>query len=216
MLQKATDATQTGALQNQIKDKLLMSQKDKAKELEESTKVEAQKLLDVLSNTADLAKLREEHKFTLEHLKKEKNITVQDCVKLQKHAKILYESGRYKDAEKILFSLKEILTNESQTSSELMLQVYWGLLACEILNGKGRDVVENTTVKKMRDLIEKRFNEGAINDQQYTQYMSWLLHWLLVYCYTQKESTNTCLFATLLSDTSTHGGAFLAVVQMRA
>lgn len=119
------------------------------------------------------------------------------------------------DAEKILFSLKEVLTNESQTSSELMLQVYWGLLACEILNGKGRDVVENTTVKKMRDLIEKRFTEGGINDQQYTQYMSWLLHWLLVYCFTQKESTNTCLFATLLSDTATHGSTFLAVVQMR-
>ena len=96
MLQKATDAKQTGALQNQIKDKLLMSQKDKAKELEESTRAEAQKLLDVLNNQADLAKLREEHKFTLEHLKKEKNVTVQDCVKLQKHAKILYESGKYK------------------------------------------------------------------------------------------------------------------------
>ena len=67
------------------------------------------------------------------------------------------------DAEKILFSLKEILVNEYNNNADLMLQVYWGLLACEILNGKGRDVVENTTLKKMRDLIEKRFDEGYIS-----------------------------------------------------
>ena len=55
-----------------------MSQKDKAKELEDSTKQEATKLLDVI-NSADLAKLREEHRFTLEILKKEKAVTIQDC-----------------------------------------------------------------------------------------------------------------------------------------
>jgi hypothetical protein len=40
-----------------------------------------------------------------------------------------------------------------------MLQVFWGLLGCEILNGKGRDVVEHTSLKKMKELIEKRFGQ---------------------------------------------------------
>lgn len=139
-LEKTTTKQQTGALQQQIKDKLLISKKDQAKKLEDSAKAEAQKLLDVL-NGPDFARLREEHRFTLESLKKEKGVTISDCHKLQNYAKILYEQGKYKDAEKILFSLKEILVNESQQNAELMLQVFWGLLACQILNGKGRDVV---------------------------------------------------------------------------
>lgn len=53
-------------------------------------------------------------------------------------------------------------------NADLMLQVFWGLLACEILNGKGRDVVEHTTLKKMRDLIEKKHADGYIGSQEYT------------------------------------------------
>ncbi len=58
-----------------------MSQKDKAKTLEESSKKEATKLLEVL-NKKDLQKMREEHRFTLENLKKEKDIDIKDCQKL--------------------------------------------------------------------------------------------------------------------------------------
>ncbi len=39
----------------------------------------------------------------------------------------------------------------------MVLQVFWGLLACEILNGKDRDVVENTSLKRIKDLIDKKF-----------------------------------------------------------
>jgi len=51
-----------------------------------------------------------------------------------------------------------------------MLQVFWGLLACQILNGKGRDVVEHTSLKKMRELIEKKFgaDHGVQSKQEYT------------------------------------------------
>lgn len=75
----------------------------------------------------------------------------------------------------MLFSLKEILVNEQQKNSDLMLQVFWGLLACQILNGKGRDVVEHTSLKKMRELIEKKFKyeEGATMKQEMTQMVSW-------------------------------------------
>lgn len=97
-----------------------MSDKERGKKLEEQAKIEASKLLDVL-NGPDFQRLREEHRFTLESLKKEKGINIFDCHKLQNFAKVLYEQGKYKDAEKILFSLKEILVNESQQNSDLML-----------------------------------------------------------------------------------------------
>ena len=53
-----------------------------------------------------------------------------------------------------------------------MLQVFWGLLACEILNGKGRDVVEHTSLKKMKELIEKKYgvyeSMSTTSSQDYT------------------------------------------------
>jgi hypothetical protein len=67
-----------------------MSKKDESKSLEEAAKKEASKLIAIL-NGPDLVKLREEHRFTLESLKKEKGITISDCQKLQNYAKILYE-----------------------------------------------------------------------------------------------------------------------------
>ena len=59
------------------------------------------------------------------------------------------------DAEKLLFSLKEILVAEFTNHSELVLAVFWGLLACEIVNVKDREVIQNTTLKKLKELIEK-------------------------------------------------------------
>ena len=79
-----------------------------------------------------------------------------------------------------------------------MLQVFWGLLACQILNGKGRDVVENTTLKKMKDLINQRYNDEKITEYQFIQMNTWLVHWILVYSFTNKDVQNTSLFATVL------------------
>jgi hypothetical protein len=45
-------------------------------------------------------------------LGKEKDITLTDCHNFYNYAKILYEQGKYKDAENVLFPLKEILVNE--------------------------------------------------------------------------------------------------------
>ena len=76
VLQKTTDAKQTGTLQNQIKDKLLINQKDKAKTLEEESKKDSSFPIRIV------VPLREEHRFTLENLKKEKDIDLKDCQKL--------------------------------------------------------------------------------------------------------------------------------------
>ena len=218
-LQKSTgkDGGVTGALQAQIKGKLLIGQKDKAAVLEKSAKDNAKKLLDVLNNSQEKKTLREQHRFTLEALSKEKDITLDDCVALQSYAKIVYEQGKYNEAEKMLFSLKEILVNESQTHPELVFQVFWGLLACEILNGKERDVVEHTSLKKMRELIERKFGmEGVrvahVANQEHIETTTWLLHWLLVYSFTSDDLTNAGLFATILADQQLYGSHFLNIV----
>ena len=105
-LQKTSANSATANLQTQIKNThFLSSQPDKAKKLEESAKKDAQNLLDVL-NGKDFARLREEHKFTLESLKKDKNINIDDCHALQRYAKILYEQGKYKGKFRLKNTLK--------------------------------------------------------------------------------------------------------------
>lgn len=96
MLSKLTDDSETSALQEQIKSKLLLSQKEKAAELEKQALEEAKKLVDLLNNQAEVNKLRESLKFTLENLKKDYAITLPLCSATWKYAKILYESGNYK------------------------------------------------------------------------------------------------------------------------
>jgi len=94
--------------------------------------------------------------------------------------------------------------------------VFWGLLACEILNGKGRDVVEHTSLKRMKELIEKKYSEGMCSYHEYTQLNGWLVHWILVYSFTAKDLTNTGLFATILADNQLYGHNYLNVIQMRS
>ena len=97
-------------------------------------------------------------------------------------------------AEKYLFSLKEILVSE-QHNSTLVAQVLWGLLACEILNGKTRELTELTTVRRIKDLLKNRLSESPMAMLHQT---SWLLHWCLVYSFASEKSNG--LFAALLSD----------------
>jgi len=84
------------------------------------------------------------------------------------------------------------------------------------LNGKGRDVVEHTSLKKMKELIEKKYGVNEVmstsSSQEYTQTVCWMLHWLLIYSFTAKDLTNTGLFASILSDQSLYGTMFLNVV----
>lgn len=75
----------------------------------------------------------------------------------------MYDSGKYQPAEKFLFSLKEILASEYTSHLDLILQIFWGLLACEIINQKERGVVENTTLRRIREITDKMFMEFIIN-----------------------------------------------------
>lgn len=94
--------------------------------------------------------------------------------------------------------------NEQASQADFVFQIFWGLLACQILNGKDRDIVENTSLKKIKDLIDKKYGYEGIKQQttsqEQIQISTWLLHWLLVYSFTNEDLTNTGLFATILTD----------------
>jgi len=113
-------------------------------------------------------------------------------------------------AEKYLFSLKEILVSESYNSA-LAGQVLWGLLACEILNSKSREITELTTVRRLKDILKSRLAESPMAMLHQT---SWLLHWCLVYSFAGEKSNG--LFAALLSDKTNFGEAYLNVIQLRS
>ena len=65
----------------------------------------------------------------------------------------------YLDAERYLFALKEILSTESHTQTEFLLQIFWGLLSCEILLQREKETLEFTTLKKMKEFIEKLLSD---------------------------------------------------------
>jgi hypothetical protein len=115
--------------------------------------------------------------------------------------------------------LKEILVKEKSKSGEIMLQVFWGLLACQILNGKGRDILENTSLMRMRVLIEERYGSWDLTSSfqgiEFTNVICMILHYVLVFSFTAKDLTNNGLFASLLTDSTLYGNVFLNAVQMR-
>jgi len=119
--------------------------------------------------------------FTLEKLSESKGITAQDCKTLFAYAKIQYEMTKYKDAERWLFNLKEILVSESNSHTELVMQVFWGLLSCEILNRKSRELIELTTLRKLKEFIRSKLADDVMASHQA---YSWLMHMVLVYSFT--------------------------------
>jgi hypothetical protein len=54
-----------------------------------------------------------------------------------------------------LYQLKEVLVAESLNLGDLVLSVFWGLLACGIVNQKDKEWIEHTALKKLKEMIEK-------------------------------------------------------------
>lgn len=121
---------------------------------------------------------------------------------------MLYESGDYKSAEHHLYTLHHVLANEAFTNADLVAQVLWGLLACQVVTGKSREVVETTTVRKLKETIKIRLAESPM---QMLHQTAWLLHWSLVYSFTSENSNG--LFATLIGEKTSD--AYLNVIQIR-
>lgn len=98
---------------------------------------------------------------------------------------------------------------------ELILQIFWGLLACEILNQKERGVVENTTLKRIREITEKMFNEYAITKLEHFNQKTCLLHWILIYSFTNNKPDSEGLFAQMVTDRLSYGHQFLNIIQIK-
>ena len=138
------------------------------------------------------------------------------------HAKAQYEMGKYKEAEKLLFSLKEILTNEQYTQTEFVLQIFWGLLQCEILLNREKDTLEFTTLNKMKQFIEKLHADQVNSYQETVNQKAWVIHQVMVYSFTSKQPNAVSLFAQLFTDrtllpdkSTTIGQSYLNVVQVK-
>lgn len=123
----------SASLQEQLKATLAKADAGNSKTLSEQ-KAKADKLLKLLADAPTCEQLKREKEFTLEKLSNSHGITVEVCQAVFNYAKQLFEAQKYKDAEKYFFNLKEILVSELYTQTSLVCQVFWGLLACEILN----------------------------------------------------------------------------------
>jgi len=166
--------------------------------------------LTILGKNKEKEQLRKEMKFTLEELtQSEYKITIEDCYALFDYAKLLYEVKDYKNAEKYLFNLKEILANESASHSALITKVFWGLLATQIINQKTREAIELTSLRKLKEMIKNKQPENTVH--LLNQYQ-WIMHWILVASFTAQKSTG--LFAALLADRQNFGDPFVNVMKL--
>lgn len=120
------------------------------------------------------------------------------------------------DAEKYLFALKEILTTEQQTQTEFLLQIFWGLLSCEILLQREKETLEFTTLKKMKEFIEKLLTDQVHSYQENMNHKAWILHQVLVYSFTNTSKGNSVsLFGQILADKSPLGQGHLNILQIK-
>ena len=95
-----------------------------------------------------------------------------------------------------------------QTSHyQLVSQVYWGLLACEIQTEQSRESTELRTIRKIKDLIKAKYSESPMDMLHQT---SWLLYWSLVFSFTAKGTNG--MFAALLADKQNFGEQYLNVI----
>lgn len=62
----------------------------------------------------------------------------------------------------------------------------------------------------MKDLINQRFADEKISEYQFIQMNTWLVHWIAVYSFTNKDLQNTSLFATVLQSQN-----FLNIILMK-
>lgn len=107
--------------------------------------------------------------------------------------------------------LKEILGTQANTHYQLVSQVFWGLLACEIQLQKSRESTELTTIRKIKEMIRTRFSESPMGMLHHT---SSLLHWSLVFSFTATHTNG--MFAALLADRPNFGDAYLNVIELRS
>ena len=214
----------TERLQEQLVERTLINKRDTWSKGDEEAKAnEGNPLLALLNNYQESQKLRQERGFFLEKLGEQYGITLADCKKVFSYAKNQYEMGKYKEAEKYLFALKEILTTEQHSQTEFVLQIFWGLLQCEILLNREKDTLEFTTLTKMKNYIEKLNADQVHSYTESMNHKAWIIHQILIYSFaTQKQQPAVSLFAQLFTDKTAGpdkvtpiGPSYLNVIQVK-
>jgi hypothetical protein len=76
------------------------------------------------------------------------------------------------------------LTTEQQ--SEFILQIFWGLLSCEILLNREKETLEFTSLSKMKQIIEKLLSEQSHSYQENMNHKAWIIHQILIYSFTNQ------------------------------
>ena len=128
---------------------------------------------------------------------------------------ILIDNPACLDAEKYLFALKEILTTEQQ--NEFLLQIFWGLLSCEILLNREKETLEFTSLMKMKQIIEKLLSEQVHSYQENMNHKAWIIHQILIYSFInqgQKQS-NVGLFGSLFTERSHMSQGYLNIIHLK-
>lgn len=210
-----SNVTGSEKLQEQIQERTLIAKKDSWDKVDEEYR--NNKLLAILNNPAEHKRLRAEKGFTLERLSEDKGITIADCKKVFSFAKMQYEMGKYQDAERYLFALKEILTNEQHSQTPFILQIFWGLLSTEILLQRDKETLELTSLRKMKEFIEKLMESQYLTLQESMNQKAWIVHQILLYSFTSTSTKSSCigLFGSLLADKSAVGQSYLNILQVR-
>lgn len=116
----------------------------------------------------------------------------------------------------MLFALKEILTTEQHSQTEFLLQIFWGLLSSEILVQREKETLEFTTLKKMKEFIEKLLQDQVHSYQENMNHKAWILHQVLIYSFTNTSKSNSVsLFGQILADKTPIGQGYLNIVQIK-
>ena len=140
------------------------------------------------------------------------SISVSNCIHIFFLISVKRQLTLLIEAEKNLFALKEILISEQGTQVEFILQIFWGLLCCEILLQREKTTVEKTTLNKIKEFIEKLISDQTHTHQENMSHRAWLIHQILVYSFTNSHPE---FFGDLLSNKSSLGQSFLNILQIK-
>eukprot|EP01086_Lenisia_limosa_P013529 TRINITY_DN42740_c0_g1_i1.p1 TRINITY_DN42740_c0_g1~~TRINITY_DN42740_c0_g1_i1.p1 ORF type:complete len:420 (-),score=118.79 TRINITY_DN42740_c0_g1_i1:71-1330(-) len=151
--------------------------------LEESEEVKKQcaSLLDLFIS-GEAEELKNDKKFTIEHLKESHDIDEEVVENLYHYAKFKYECGEYDVAADLLENFNHLTTNKDHSFNAL-----WGKIACHVLQEQWDVAIEDLT--RIRNYIDSRTNSPIVQLQQ----RSWVLHWALFIYFKHPQGPNLAI-----------------------
>lgn len=125
----------------------------------------------VLENAEEVAKLKAQNSFNLEHLSKVHGVTAASLDDLYKYAKFQFDAGKYGSAGELLAYFRLLAPEHAESLGAL-----WGKLGSEILTQDW--VAAQDSLTRLKDAIEASKSLSENPALQMTN-RAWLLHWAL-------------------------------------